>query len=194
MQRIIKWIYSLWLIVKYAPLERQSRKNPLLMAELLQACVDNWIISSNRSCNIALLFNKHPEYVNLSFYRLGIRDTSAKWLFYKRETTFTIFCPNIGEGISLSHPFATIINAEKIGKNLTIRNNTTIGNKGWGNSPRPVIGDNVKIGPNVCIIGGVHIGNNVIIGAGAVVVKDIPSNSVVAGNPAKVIKSLTSQY
>lgn len=52
------------------------------------------------------------------------------------------------------------------------------------------VGSDVWIGGNVTVIGGVHIGNNVIIGAGAVVVKDIPDNSVVGGVPAKIIKPL----
>ncbi|AKP67457.1 transferase [Companilactobacillus ginsenosidimutans] len=52
------------------------------------------------------------------------------------------------------------------------------------------IGDDVWIGGNVTIIAGVHIGNNVIVGAGAVVTKDVPDNTVVGGVPAKKIKSL----
>ena len=52
------------------------------------------------------------------------------------------------------------------------------------------MGENVRQGANVTIIEPVHIGNNVIVGAGAVVVKDIPDNSVAVGNPARVIKSL----
>lgn len=46
------------------------------------------------------------------------------------------------------------------------------------------------MGCHVCIIGGVHIGNNVSICAGAVVVKDVPDNCIAAGNPAKVIRYL----
>lgn len=49
------------------------------------------------------------------------------------------------------------------------------------------IGDNVWIGPNVCIVEDVHIGNNSSVGAGAVVVKDVPDGATVAGVPAKVI-------
>jgi len=52
------------------------------------------------------------------------------------------------------------------------------------------IGDDVWIGGNVTIIGGVHIGNNVVVGAGAVVTKDVPDNTVVVGVPARVIKPL----
>ena len=70
---------------------------------------------------------------------------------------------------------------------------TTIGNKELRNgsfSKSPVIGDNVNIGSNVCIIGPISIGTNVIIGAGSVVTKDVPSNSVVVGNPARIIKNI----
>ena len=58
------------------------------------------------------------------------------------------------------------------------------------NDNRPIIGDNVTLGVNVTVIGGVTIGNNVIIGAGSVVVKDIPDNSIAVGNPCRVIKSI----
>lgn len=52
-----------------------------------------------------------------------------------------------------------------------------------------VIGDNVFIGLNSIVMPGVSIGSNVVVGAGAVVTKDIPDNSVYAGNPAKYICS-----
>lgn len=52
------------------------------------------------------------------------------------------------------------------------------------------IGDDVWIGGNCTILPGVTIGNNVIIAAGAVVSKDVPDNCVVAGVPAKIIKTL----
>lgn len=52
-----------------------------------------------------------------------------------------------------------------------------------------IVGDNVYIGVHTVILPGVKIGNNVIIGAGSVVTKDIPDNSVAAGTPARVIKS-----
>lgn len=84
----------------------------------------------------------------------------------------------------IAHPYSTIINADSIGKNFSCIHCTTIGAKSNG---RPTIGANVSCGANVTIIGPVHIGNNVTIGAGSVIVKDIPSNCVVAGNPARVL-------
>ncbi len=51
-----------------------------------------------------------------------------------------------------------------------------------------VIGDNVFIGCNSIVLPGVVIGDNVVVGAGSVVINDVPSNTVVVGNPAKIIK------
>ena len=53
-----------------------------------------------------------------------------------------------------------------------------------------VIGNNVWIGDKATILAGVHIGDNVIIGANSVVTKDVPSNTMAAGVPARIIKSL----
>jgi len=52
------------------------------------------------------------------------------------------------------------------------------------------IGDNVWLGGNVTIVPGVNIGNNVTVGAGSVVTKDIPDNEIWAGNPARFIKKV----
>jgi len=64
---------------------------------------------------------------------------------------------------------------------------TTIGANGGRQAAE--IGDNVYIGPNVCIIEYVKIGNNATIGAGSVVTKDIPENATAAGNYAKVLST-----
>lgn len=63
-----------------------------------------------------------------------------------------------------------------------------------GEAKKTTIGENVFIGMNAVILMGSQIGNNVIIGAGSVVSGKIPDNTVVAGNPAKVIMSLNDYY
>lgn len=91
----------------------------------------------------------------------------------------------IGYGLYIGHNGPVIINpSAKIGNNCNLSQFTTIGsNKGKAAE----IGDNVYIGPNVCIIEDVKIGNNVSIGAGSIVTKNIPDNATAAGNYARVL-------
>lgn len=86
---------------------------------------------------------------------------------------------------------------------MVINSGTIIGNNvnlsqfiniGTNHNTPAVIGDNVYIGPNVCIVEDVKIGNNSCIGAGAVVIKDVPEKSTVAGVPAKVISYKEHYY
>jgi len=60
-------------------------------------------------------------------------------------------------------------------------------------SKEVVVGNNVWIGTRVIILPGVHIGNNVIIGAGSVVAKDFPDNVMIAGNPAVIKKYIRGE-
>lgn len=81
------------------------------------------------------------------------------------------------------HPEAIIGNNCKIGQNVTIGGRSAL-------SILPVIEDNVEIGANALILGPIRIGKGSIIGAGSVVIKDVPPYSVVVGNPGKIIKTL----
>lgn len=91
----------------------------------------------------------------------------------------------IGYGLYISHNGPVVINPTAvIGDNCNLSQFVTIGsNEGHA----AVIGDNVYIGPNVCIVEDVVIGDNTTIGAGSVVTKNIPPNATAVGNYAKVI-------
>ena len=95
----------------------------------------------------------------------------------------------IGEGFYIGHFGTIVVNAKAvIGKNVNISQGVTIGVANRGRHKGvPIIGDSVYIGPGAKIIGNIVVGNNVAIGANAVVVSDVPENACVAGIPAKVI-------
>lgn len=76
-----------------------------------------------------------------------------------------------------------------IGDRVIIGQNSTIG-RSLDPEDFPTIGNDVYISAGARIIGKIHVGNNVIIGANAVVNKDVPDNTIVAGVPARIIKSI----
>ena len=91
----------------------------------------------------------------------------------------------VGYGLYIGHGGPIVINPTTIiGNNVNLSQFTTIGSN---KNAAAIIGDNTYIGPHVCIVENVKIGNNVIIGAGSVVTKDIPDNATAVGNYAKVI-------
>jgi len=98
----------------------------------------------------------------------------------------------VGPNFKLLHGQALVVNhGTVIGANCTLKHSTTIGNKklsDGSSSGCPKIGNNVEVGSNVVIIGPITAGNNVVIGAGSFVVKDVPEGAIVVGNPARVIR------
>ena len=146
-------------------------------------------ISLELGDGLAFLFLIHHNryFRSLFYYRIGPLWAMLIGWWRPGDRYFQIsYTTKIGKGLLIAHPYSTVINAESIGVNFSCIHCTTLGETDKG---RPLIGDNVTLGANVTIIGPVHIGNNVIVGAGSVVVKDIPDNSVAVGNPAKVIRS-----
>lgn len=100
-----------------------------------------------------------------------------------------------GPGLTIVHTGTIVVSGKaKIGKNCRIHVCTNIGNAiTHGQDGTPVIGDNVYIGPGAKIFGPITIGNNVAIGANAVVNKSFPDNCTIAGVPAKKISDNTSK-
>lgn len=129
------------------------------------------------------VMTRQKWFRNLFYYRMGeYRSVFISWMA-PGDPTLHIWCPRIGEGAHFEHNYATYLNADAIGKDFYCLQLVTLGN---GKDGRPTIGDNVKIYTGATVFGKIHIGNNVTIGAGAVVSQDVPDNSIVKGNPAVI--------
>lgn len=137
----------------------------------------------------------------------------VKELFGKSEDAFVnppFYC-DYGSHIEVGKNFFANYNCTlldvakiKIGNNCQMAPNVAIYTAGHPVHPvsrnsayeygkEVTIGDNVWLGGNTVVCPGVHIGNNVVIGAGSVVTKDIPDWCVAAGNPCKVIRKITDE-
>jgi len=96
----------------------------------------------------------------------------------------------IGERLFIDHGMGVVIGETcEIGNNVVIYQGVTLGGTGKEKGKRhPTIGDNVVIGSGSKVLGSFTVGDNVNIGSNAVVLREVPSNSTVVGNPGRVVK------
>lgn len=157
--------------------------------KIIQSDTIRWLksckINYYRPIGFIYLLSFNPEFRNLFYKRIGLLGNILN-IFCPKMSTLFIATENIGEGLFIQHGFATYIAAKSIGKNCWINQQVTIGYS--ISTDCPILLDNVTISAGAKVIGKVTIGNNSIVGANAVVVKDIPDNCVVVGVPAYIIK------
>jgi serine O-acetyltransferase len=143
----------------------------------------------------------HPSFVGVVWYRVG----HALWLRRKNPFWFILLGisrllypiiraysglelsprAQIGSGLWIGHFGPTVIHPDVVaGNNLTVLHGVTIG---ASKSGVPKLGDDVSIGTRATVIGGIHIADKALIGAGAVVTTDVARGSVVVGIPAKPV-------
>jgi serine O-acetyltransferase len=131
------------------------------------------------------------HHVTVPVLRQVLRLLCAIW----RKTIELMTCcefPNtaeIGRGMFIAHPYCIVIHCDaKIGDDCNLGHGVTIGIGGRGAARGvPRLGDRVFVGPGAKIFGPITIGNDVAIGANAVVTRDLPDGAVAVGVPARII-------
>lgn len=116
-----------------------------------------------------------------------------KYIYKHYQIKYNIEIPSetvIGKGFKIAHIGGIVVNSKVlIGDNVTILNGVLIGYEPRGiRKGTPTIKNNVWIGSNAAIVGNIEIGNNVLIAPNSFVNFNVPDNSIVIGNPAKIIK------
>jgi serine O-acetyltransferase len=157
--------------------------------------VERWnaVLGGAAKLGLADLVVRYPEFRALFHYRVarerrvGIRAllALADWCWRPLESLY-IVTPSIGPGLFIQHGFSTIIAAKSLGENCWVNQQVTIGFSSVDDCP--TLGNNVSVKAGAIVIGDIAIGDGAVVGAGAVVVKDVPPFSTVVGVPARIVE------
>jgi serine O-acetyltransferase len=149
-----------------------------------------WAIAVHRFGNWRMSIR--PKIVRFPF------SLAYKFLYKFVEWTCGISLPytvKLGRRVRIWHHGGMILHAKSIGDDVQIRQNTTFGVARTNhNFELPVIEDRVDIGCGVAILGDITVGHDSVIGANAVVLRNIPPHSVAVGVPARVVRTNSATH
>lgn len=138
------------------------------------------------------------------FYRFGRWRYTIRWRWLRLPFSFSYkllkpFCEivtgielpcevRLGKRFRIDHFGGIIISGDAVfGDDCVVRNGVTVGLRHTGLRGSPTLGDRVDIGAGAKLLGPIQIGDDVLIGANAVVITDVPTNSIAVGVPARVL-------
>lgn len=154
---------------------------------------DYYRMTGERWRNVKGCFMLLLRYDLRYLYLIRRKKTVIRTVFARRAARkygLEILTENIGAGLYLGHAHnINVLPNAVIGKNCNLNKGCTLGKENRGKREgAPVLGDNVWVGTNSVVVGNIHIGNDVLIAPNAYVNFDVPSHSIVLGNPGKIIK------
>lgn len=139
---------------------------------------------------------KNATFRHLFYYRKLKAAKNPIFRYYytlkikmaRKKSGIELWKADIGEGALFIHPFGiTLGDGIRAGKNLTMLKGSTIGKiKGGKKAGSPVLGNNVYIGLNSTVVGGINVGDDVLISANSFVNFNVPSHSIVIGSPGVI--------
>lgn len=157
--------------------------------ELIQSDIDRWLqvynVKYSPTVGLVHLLGTFPEFRNVFYKRIGLWKVFLN-IICPQLSSLYIYTDKIGKGLFIQHGFATIIAAKALGDNCWINQQVTIGYS--NENDMPTLADNVTVNAGAKLIGNVFLGANSIVGANAVVVKNVPPNCTVVGVPAYIVK------
>jgi serine O-acetyltransferase len=161
-------------------------RNKKIIDRDLEVWAFQYQLKYNTLLNFVYLLVWHREFRNLLYYRLKPYHHFLNLLFPRLPTLY-LNAKYIGPGFFIQHGDSSRINGEYIGANCWVNQLVTIAYS--NRTDRPILQDGVKVHVGAIILGKVTIGENAIIGAGAVIVKDVPPNCTVIGTyPAYIVR------
>jgi len=174
----------------YLSEDRKSlgKKNKGIVSELKQFFTPDYIWQFQRLMRKLEYFSNSKKGILAKIYRVCLR---VKYRRLSLKMGFSIPINTFGPGLAIVHYGTIVINGNaKIGANCRIHASTNIGASN-GSNKAPQIGNNVYIAPGVIIFGDIKIPNNTLISANSTVNKSFTEeNTMLAGSPAKVIKTV----
>jgi serine O-acetyltransferase len=142
-----------------------------------------WAIATHRLGNARM--ELRPKLVRAPFtiaYQLVFTSMNGLWGI---DLAYTV---KLGRRVRIWHHGGMVLGARAIGDDVHIRHNTTLGLANRHEDTRkPIIGNRVDIGAGACVLGAVTVGEDCVIGANSVVLRDLPPGSTVFGVPARPV-------
>lgn len=186
---------------RHAPLARIALASPA--RDLVLADVAKWreytafpagADPTDSRESVAALAAAYPEFRTLLYYRLAkTGDAKVKALIpamrriWAPHPSLRFYPGRLGPGCFILHGYSTGVAARSIGANFVVGQHVVIGFKAAGQAP--TIGDDVSVYVGAIVIGDIAVGDGAVIGAGAVVVRDVPAGATMVGPAARRLGS-----